>query len=1291
MRGNLILVALLTLGSLLLAWAMIPSPQEIAAMRLRDFDYDFAQAYFEGQYNSGNHAPQVVGRLAELYLELGEPDRAEEVLSVYVQDHPGDLSAVRRLADIQYLIRDYPALRASLEQLVQAEPDVATLRQLANLSVMQNDGERRIRWLRALTQRGAVSDEEVTELALRLATRDKADARKVLADWLNRKPSARNSASLRLLASLAADIDDVPALEEAGRIALAQGGMPLFIDLVAVVNERKPPLALTLARSAVPDGQPVPPALATRIAQIELTAGRPQNAYAVLMPLFQNQTIEREGLITLLDAAVYRNDAATALAAALRYGVAGLPRDRLRGLLAFAQAQGRERVVELDAQVTAEQRQADPLLAAELAAALGLLDEARRNLVRVTDPERLAVEDRVAYAALALRLGERARALPLLAGVADDPGVPVTVLGDLGRLYLDLDRAADGLPLFRRLRETRPAGPVLTAWAELEATAGDAAAVETWLAGTPEVERQTLDDLYWIGRNRGRPALSAAAIAQISRRYPGTLDPVIQARALLDAGDAAGALAIAQPVAARDGEAEAVYLAALSRLGRGDDAKRYLVARLADPNSDDARITALGQALNDLAGPLPADAAAIDRLATDAGRTTLPPAARDLRLALLDRMAPDRARAIASEIARADPDNATPTLVTLVAPDEAYDLLLRMLRQRRLTPDLSPLLVQLAFDRGQTTLAEQMAERTGLGPLSDELARALIARAQAEKHRDVLTQWDREFPPAAREARPLVAVALDLAFGRTQDAQRRMDALARIATDPGTAVSTVLSIADAFTAMGRAAQGLALLDQARQNRKDPALDVAWARTAARRGEAAKVTAWLNATKPDDPLLLRDIYYAATEARAFGLAAAAADRLLALQPNVDNSLLYAQALAGTGRKPALRDYLLRRMARTDLTTAQRTEMGWMLVDALDGTRPDENAGLAQIVDEELERGTLAPDVADQRLTILAALSPQRAARRIAAAVEDPRLDREQRRNLATRLLALGGKAMAEPAYRRLAAGQPPDSPEVSELLFLWGPAPTASQVDWLAERARNAAPADRAAWARLMLERGTPERVLTLVENLPPAAVTPALDQIYIDALSQGRAGNRLNAAIGRAVARDAPAAQIVALGTLADNEGQPRIAATAWNALLARDPNSVPALRGLARAAFAEGRRREAVGYYQRLLGRDPGTWTDHYQLGELLLARGERAAARPEQEKALAMIDAARDPDPAAATARAHLLYRLGRTDEALAAYEVLRRARPRDKDLLADYVGVLMELGRNAEAARLLNGIAS
>ncbi|MBN9524627.1 MAG: tetratricopeptide repeat protein [Alphaproteobacteria bacterium] len=1293
MRGNLVLVALLAVGSLLLAWAMIPSPMEIAAMQLRDFDYDPAQAYFEAQYDQGDRSPQIVGRLADLYLELGDPDRAQQVLAGYVTAHPRDLSALRRFADVQYLVRDYSGLRASLEKLAAVEPDIAILRRLANIAVMQNDGVRRTRWLRGLMQRGAVTDEEVTELTLRLAARDKAEARAVLADWLTRKPSARNTASLQLLASLAADIGDTTALEQAGRMALSAGGMPMFLTLIAVVAERdKPRLALDLARSAVPAGEAMPPPLATRAAQIELTDGRPQNAYALLLPLLRANTIERDALITLIDAAISQRDTATALAAALRYGVADLPRDRLRGLLSFAQGQGRERVLALDAQVTAAQRQADPLLAAELAAALGLQDESRRALARIDQPEALPLNDRLAYAGLALRLGDRAGALPILAAVAEDADVPTAVLGELGRLYLDLGRAADGLPLFRRLRTTRPGGTVLTAWAELEATAGDPAAVEQWLGTGPEVDRQTLQDLYWIGRDRGRARLSMLAVDQISRRFPGTLDPAMQARALLDGGDAAGALAIAEPMAGRGGEAEAVYIAALARLGRDGEAKRYLVTRLADPHSDEARITALAQALADLPGPLPADAAAVTRLADDIRKAAIAPAARDARLVLLDRLDPAVARQVAAALAQADPDGATPTVVTLVGPDAAFELLLRQLRQDRLSPDLSPLLVQLAFDRGQTALAEQVARRTGLGPLADDLARALIARAVAERHGDVLAQWDQEFPPAAREARPLVAVALDLAFGRNEAAQRRIDALMHIAADPGTAPATVISIADALVAMGRAAQAVAVLDQARRNAGDPALAIAWARIAARRGDGAKVAAWLGATRPADPLLLRDIYYAAVEAKSFALATTAADQLLQLEPGADNSLLYAQALAGAGRKPALRDFLLRRMARTDLTTAQRTEMGWLLVEALPGAAPDENGTLARIIDEELERRTLTPQVEDQRLAILAAISPQRAARRIAAAAEDPQATREQRRNLAGRLLALGGKAMAEPVYRRLAAGQPPDSPDVAELLFLWGPAPTAGELAWLTDRARNAAPASRDAWARLLLERGAPERVLSLVEALPPEAVTPALDQVYVEALAQGgRAGNRIGLAIQRAIVRNAPTAQLVALGTLAEGEQVTGAANAAWNAILARDPDSGPALRGLARLAFAEGRRRDAIALYQRLLTRNAGTWPDHYQLGELLLARGDRAAARPEQQKALALIDAERKPDPAAATARAQLLYRLGRTDEALAAFEAQRRARPRDKDLLADYVGVLMELGRNGEAARLLGGNAS
>ena len=50
--------------------------------------------------------------------------------------------------------------------------------------------------------------------------------------------------------------------------------------------------------------------------------------------------------------------------------------------------------------------------------------------------------------------------------------------------------------------------------------------------------------------------------------------------------------------------------------------------------------------------------------------------------------------------------------------------------------------------------------------------------------------------------------------------------------------------------------------------------------------------------------------------------------------------------------------------------------------------------------------------------------------------------------------------------------------------------------------------------------------------------------------------------------------------------------------------------------------------------------------------------------------------------------LHRLGRSDEAVAAFKALREERPKDANLVGDYANVLLDLGRRDEAAALLAG---
>lgn len=182
---------------------------------------------------------------------------------------------------------------------------------------------------------------------------------------------------------------------------------------------------------------------------------------------------------------------------------------------------------------------------------------------------------------------------------------------------------------------------------------------------------------------------------------------------------------------------------------------------------------------------------------------------------------------------------------------------------------------------------------------------------------------------------------------------------------------------------------------------------------------------------------------------------------------------------------------------------------------------------------------------------------------------------------------------------------------------------------------------------------------------------------------------RAAAAIEPRVTRETDLGRTLRLADIALAVDRPDLARQAYARALVLEPTSRPALRAAGLFAFADGDFEAARRHLERFLAPGaPGDWEAPYFLGESLYRLRDRAGARPRHEQALAAIDAGGNPPFAARAARAYLLYRLGRTEESVALYARLLRERPQDRDLRADYAGVLLELGRRAEAESVLGG---
>jgi cellulose synthase operon protein C len=406
------------------------------------------------------------------------------------------------------------------------------------------------------------------------------------------------------------------------------------------------------------------------------------------------------------------------------------------------------------------------------------------------------------------------------------------------------------------------------------------------------------------------------------------------------------------------------------------------------------------------------------------------------------------------------------------------------------------------------------------------------------------------------------------------------------------------------------------------------------------------------------------------------AVAPLDRLVGRSPQRWWALA-ADNLRELRRKDDLATMLERLIADEETGRADRESMAYALIDAAGAERA--LPVIARLADEI---GGAWDAIYRENLIKLGRRDELR--RYLIARAERPDLSAEDRRALAFGLLEMDDKPAAEGVLRKLADGQGPDGPDMRQLYFLWGPRPGDAELDWMERRARQAGGAAKAAWYAKIVEMGGKNRVLAALGDDVPADT--ALLRPYIEAKIAVKDDDAAAKAIKQAAKSETAPENLRRYARQAEQIRRNDAAAAAWSALLARRPDDRDALRQLGMLAYDDLRYADAERLLRRYVLNKPDDYEAYYFLGEALVLLKRAGEATPFYRTALAQLRGkSKLPDQAMQT-EAGLLNRLGKVEEAIAVYEKLRRLRPADRQIQADYANMLIENRRWTEARHVL-----
>lgn len=268
---------------------------------------------------------------------------------------------------------------------------------------------------------------------------------------------------------------------------------------------------------------------------------------------------------------------------------------------------------------------------------------------------------------------------------------------------------------------------------------------------------------------------------------------------------------------------------------------------------------------------------------------------------------------------------------------------------------------------------------------------------------------------------------------------------------------------------------------------------------------------------------------------------------------------------------------------------------------------------------------------------------RAVLRAEAAMEH---DAKRSQALASRLVELNDRAGAIAILRSIAADEPPASPAVEQVMFLWGPRAAPEAVAWTRNRALAAPLEALPKWLDHLAYLGASDAVVSVVERRSSAlSASVGVVRAYAAALIATHAQSKPDLASAIATASTPEVSK--ALAQLALDTGQTTSAWHAARAAVDALPLDPAALLLASEAAAAMRRSEDAADFYTRLLRLGPQPVDVSIDAGDAMLTAKRPAEGRKILQTALARLSSA-PTTLSDARLRARTLMLLARGDEA-------------------------------------------
>ncbi|MCP4754700.1 MAG: tetratricopeptide repeat protein [Proteobacteria bacterium] len=1317
-RGFYYGVVLLVLFGLGASFLILPANDEIAYLQYRDNKLDSALATYEKTVAMGDLSLSVVIPLSELYLKYGEIDGSVEILERLLKQDPGSVGVRERLGVYYRQAQRHEDYRRNLEIIRSLRPSEQVLRELSEIYHLRGDYQKQLPVLNQLVRDYPPAKGDCVELAHLYASENQFDnAVSVMERLMNSSTLEMDSNTVELAAVLMVEAgQDGKALKLARDFAAPDKVDSALKLAVRFRSLGKKTAALKLLRPFVSltDGHP---ALLAEFVSLQMELDHRDEAFSRLSELFARGELPDAVLVPLVVLALEKRNGALLVRIVAEASLDEIPEGLLIELVEVGTGlNGPGMAATMDSRLGRRYLRSHPLLDVKLAAVSGTekLAERARGIWKYG---RLTDRQRTALARIFLKAGLIHDAKRMLMVVASLKDAAYTEFFDIAELYLELGLTRKGFQVFdaqRRgtdRRDSRYRKRLDLAWMLLAAVEGSMVSALEVLRTTGEREVQIVTDLFFISLNHGKSELALEAARRLHKLSPNETSLKYLVEALVLNRRYAEALPhLGRFVENGDSEWDYAYAEALKKLGWMDKWVGIWVRRaekgdLPLQEKRSAAFTLLEQGyrrqaeriFRKLAWHAEPDSPDVDQLLylweryknpeglvwVDKRVRRLSGKVRKLWFGKLIRLsAALKNNLYVDALVSIDSD----LLFELVSWQiekgfnrEAFDRLKRLFRQGKLTAETLPLLVRLTDMRGDKKLMRRIALRTKWETLPQggafEVLATVLKHCSSDTAGKIRNRMKRGFLWDRPALDAILAVAADdpesggkirrLESSSTLSPRQRIglagiyskrgrSASAGRILDPILSLNTVndldlFEIATLYMDLDRAEEGLKLFQDQRGRLKQEEklqkerLEHLILLLTLGSGQSDEIIRWLQRRASIDIALLTDLYYTAAKYGSSEVMIEAAQRMVARKTDNETLANLIEALIRGRRYEKALPYL-RKFAETKNSK-------WVVAysDVL------EKLGRKN---EWLE------------------LWKSQAKRKDSS--------KEKQREVAFLLLEKGYRKEAETVFLALALKGGADSQDLDQLFYLWGARPRPKALAWLEKRLRAAPEREKIAWLKRLMTVGQEERIVEYLERRD-LAENPRLMNIYLEILIT-KDLDRFKTVVAREIAREQRAKRLKKLAGLSLQADQTSSAELAYRKILKRFPKDLEAINELGKLAYYGGDIDTAESLFSTFLKTGRPDYLTAFLYAELLWQKKQYGESKRFYKRSRELTSLLVTRTAGVGRMESKILFRLDRKKKALSHYRALLARNPDDSSLRAEFATLLMEMGRDAEASRVL-----